>query len=335
MSTAVVRYQALDKCFRNTGRKYGIDDLVEACNVALYDHYGSNEGVKKRQVYKDINFMQSDASYAAPIVKEKEGRKAYYKYADINYSINKQPLTEKEKQEIKEMLITFNRFVGLPEFEWMEEITTRLEANFQLGIQVNKVMEFEQNPYLKGSEYIKEIYHSIVNKSVLSLNYKSYKSDKEINIELHPYFLKQYNNRWFLFGKNPLYDNITNLALDRIVQLKQISKEYIPTEIDFQEYFEDIIGVTFSEGKEIVKVKLQIDGNLWPYIESKPLHGSQKLIEKKEDCTFISIEVIPNYELESLLLQFGEKIIVLEPKEFKDKLHQRIKRLDENYNNAD
>lgn len=29
---AVIRYQALNKCFRNTGRQYFIDDLVEACS---------------------------------------------------------------------------------------------------------------------------------------------------------------------------------------------------------------------------------------------------------------------------------------------------------------
>ena len=71
---AVIRYQALDKCFRNTGRKYFIDDLVDACNVELYNYSGSDDGVKKRQVYEDINFMQSESGYNAPIEKENEGK---------------------------------------------------------------------------------------------------------------------------------------------------------------------------------------------------------------------------------------------------------------------
>lgn len=332
---AVIRYQALDKCFRNNGRKYFIDDLVEACNVEIYNYSGSDNGVKKRQVYEDINFMQSESGYNAPIEKEKEGKKVYYRYSDINFTINKQPLTASEAQELKETLLTFNRFKGLPQFEWVEEMATRLEANFQLGEQVNQVMEFEGNPFLKGAEFIKVIYHSIIDKTAVSINYKSFKSEEVLILELHPYFLKQYNNRWFVFGKNPLYPNITNLALDRIQSISQVSNKYIPSDIDFTDYFEDIIGVTFTDGIDIVKLKLQIDNNLWPYIDSKPLHGSQKKLDQNENDTIIELSVIPNYELESQLLQFGEKIVVLEPLGFKRKIQNRIKASLENYNCAD
>ncbi len=60
------------------------------------------------------------------------GRKVYYFYSDINFTINNQPLTESEAQELKETLITLNRYKGLPQFEWIESMTTRLEASFQL-----------------------------------------------------------------------------------------------------------------------------------------------------------------------------------------------------------
>ena len=32
---ASIRYQALDKCFRNRGRKFFVEDLILACNVAV------------------------------------------------------------------------------------------------------------------------------------------------------------------------------------------------------------------------------------------------------------------------------------------------------------
>ena len=34
---AIIRYQTLDKCFRNPGRTYYIDDLIQACNDAIYE----------------------------------------------------------------------------------------------------------------------------------------------------------------------------------------------------------------------------------------------------------------------------------------------------------
>lgn len=331
----IIRYQALDKCFRNGVIKYFIDDLVEACNEAINNFSGNLEGVKKRQVYCDILFMESENGYSAPIKKGKIGRKVYYFYSDINFSINNQPLTESEAQELKETLVTLNRFKGLPQFEWIESMTTRLEASFQLGEEANQVIEFDQNEFLKGKEFVKILYHSITKKIVLTALYQSFGSDKEINLEFHPYYLKQYNNRWFVFGKNPLFDNITNLALDRLIDIQMTDKVFIETDIDFKEYFEDIIGVTFNEKLNPIIVSLRIDQSLWPYIETKPIHGSQKIVAKTTDYTDIRLELIPNYELESLILQHGEKVTVLEPRNLSDKIQDRIQQLIKKYKCAE
>lgn len=331
----ILRYQTLDRCFRNTARRYFIDDLIDACQQAIYNFTGKTEGVQRRQLYDDIAFMKSEDGYAAPIEKDKVGRKVYYYYSDINFTINNQPLTESEAIELKETLITLNRFKGLPQFEWIESMTTRLEASFQFGENANQIIEFEENEFLKGKEHIKELYHAITNKTPLSISYKSFNADNQMEIELHPYYLKQYNNRWFVFGKNPLYNNITNLALDRIQDTQPIDSNFIETDVDFKEYFEDIIGVTFNEALQPCKIVLRIEQSLWPYIETKPLHGSQKLKNNLEEHVDIELELIPNYELESLILQHGEKILVLEPLELKTKIQDRIAKLIKKYNSAD
>lgn len=330
----IIRYQTLDKCFRNTSRKYFIEDLIVACQQAIYNFSGNAEGVQRRQIYDDLAFMKSEEGYAAPIEKDKVGRKVYYFYSDINFTINNQPLTESEAIELKETLLTLNRFKGLPQFEWVESMTTRLEASFQFGLEANQVIEFEQNEFLKGKEFINPLYHSIINKTPLSITYKSFNASAEKPIEFHPYYLKQYNNRWFVFGKNPSFENITNLALDRIVDINTSDAEFIDSDIDFKEYFEDIIGVTSKIGQNPQKILLRIESDLWPYIETKPLHGSQKVKQRDIDCTVISLELIPNYELESIILLHGEKIQVLEPVELKLKIQDRITQLIKKYNRA-
>lgn len=129
---ATIRYQALDRCFRNPGKRYNIEDLVNVCNEALSDVDPASSGIKKRQVYEDIKFMQDSRGFDAPIETYKDGRNAYYRYSDSNYSTNSQPLNEMEAQQLKESLLTLRRFKGLPQFDWMEELSTRLEHTFQL-----------------------------------------------------------------------------------------------------------------------------------------------------------------------------------------------------------
>ena len=332
---AIIRYQALDKCFRNKSKRYFIDDLVNACQSAIENFTGNAEGVQKRQVYDDIAFMISENGYNAPIEKDKMGRKVYYYYSDVNFSINNQPLTESEALELKETLITLNRFKGLPQFEWIENITTRLEASFQFGEQANEIIEFDQNEFLKGKEFINTLYHAIINKTVLLVTYESFKSELNTIIEFHPYYLKEYNNRWFSFGKNPNFDNITNLALDRIINIEISDKQYAETRIDFKEYFEDIIGVTFDENQTPIEVTIRIEKSLWPYIKTKPLHGSQKFKQEQQDHIDISLQLIPNYELESMLLQYGERLTVLEPETLRKSLKERTKMMMGNYNSVD
>ena len=75
-----------------------------------------------------------------------------------------------------------------------------------------------------------------------------------------------------------------------------------------------------------------IDSGEAPYILSKPIHKSQSVVEEHEDgSVIVSIKVIPNYELEQLLLSFGERIKILSPDSLRNNILARIKKNIENY----
>lgn len=327
---ATIRYQALDRCFRNSGRRYYIEDLIEACNEALLDVNPDSSGIKRRQIYEDIKFMQDSRGFDAPVESFKDGRRAYYRYTDPNFTINNQPLNEQEAQQLKESLLTLSRFRGMPQFDWVEEMRVRLEQTFHLKTEDN-ILSFEENPYLTGREYIGDIYNAIVNEMVLNITYKPFKAPESLLFVIHPYHLKQYNNRWFLFGLNDeQQEGIFNLALDRIQGIEESRVAYIPNEeIDFDEYFDDVIGVSVNNDEPIQKVILKVDEDLLPYITSKPLHGSQ--IQHRDDPTKIELNLQLNYELESQLLSHGEKIEVIEPAGLRERIKERIKKLNNKY----
>ncbi|MBI9062116.1 MAG: WYL domain-containing protein [Marinilabiliaceae bacterium] len=320
---ATIRYQALDRCFCNPGRKYYIDDLVKACNEALSDIDPDTSGVKKRQVYADIKFMSDSKGFDAPIETKRDGRKTYYHYSDLKFSINNQPINEQEAQQLKESLLTLSRFTGLPQFEWIEDMKVRLEHTFKLKTDAH-VLSFEENPYLTGREHIGQLYDAIINQKALQVESKSFKHDHSFYYKIHPYHLKQYNNRWFLFALNEDRKEITNIPLDRITNISSLHIPYIPnTTYNFEDYFEDIIGVTIPIDQEPQKVVLKIDAKLWPYIETKPIHGSQRTKEVNTDYTIIELDLYLNYELEAQILSRGEQIEVLQPQELREKIHKR------------
>lgn len=334
-SHPLVRYFALDNCFSNFYRKYYIEDLIQVCNEALYEYTGEsrysdplNPGISRRQIFEDIKFMESSSSWEIPLEKIKEGKRVYYRYSDKDYSIKKQPVTSEEVSQIREMTFLLNRFKGLPQCEWIEELTTNLEDKLGIKGTTKSVISMEANAYIEGVKYLSPIFNAIVNKQVLHIIYTPF-NKPECEWDIHPYYIKQYNNRWFLLGLNNEEQRISHIALDRIKTIEASAIPYIEDSIieDIDEYFSDVIGVTIPHNKEVVRVKLQFSPNRYPYIISKPLHESMRKVDNEN--RIVAIDVIPNRELESLILSFGADVEVLEPQELREQIASKIT---ENYN---
>jgi predicted DNA-binding transcriptional regulator YafY len=120
-----------------------------------------------------------------------------------------------------------------------------------------------------------------------------------------------------------------NMALDRIKTIEEAKIKYKENDIDWEWYFYDIIGVTKKIDDELQTIKLWFSPNQAPYIITKPIHPSQK-IKNSEDGLEVTINVVPNYELEKLILSFGESVKVISPKYFQeiilDRLNESVKK---------
>lgn len=328
---AYLRYQVLDKCFSNRYRIFFIDDLLYEVNQALEEFNGVGSKVERRQLFDDIRFMESEVGFSIPLERIRQGKRVYYRYSDKNFSIKNQKISDDEIETINSALMVLLRFRGIPQFEWVYEIFPKLQSAFQNKEPI-EVICFDQNEYLVGLDNLPKLYKSIINKSVLKIKYQSFKESEQKLLIIHPYYLKQFNKRWFLFGLNNEEKIIYNLPLDRIKSISQCSGKYIEnTTLDFKEYFEDIIGVSFTQNEKPIKIKLKINNEVTPYILTKPLHGSQKKIETKTDGTIIEIEVIPNIELRQLILSYGDGIEVISPESFRDQIKNVINNMNRTY----
>ena len=327
---AMIRYQALDRCFSNRYKRYYIEDLVEECNKAIYEFTGSLEGVKKRTIFSDISYMESPQGWNAPIKRVYEGKRCYYVYEEENFSINNKDLSEAELETIDEALVMLNRFKGVEGFDWVDEFVTNFED--KLGRKKNEVpvIGYQKNPFLKGIENLSVIYNYIVNRQVLKITYEHFVKGKMVHV-VHPYYLKEYNNRWFLFGiTEQKRDFLISLPLDRMVDIEPMHIEYIPNkDFNFEEYFEDVVGVSVPMSGTPDKVVLKFEKSRFPYVETKPLHPSQRIIDKDE-C-IVQIEVHQNSELNSLIFSFGDQVEVLAPDSLRNQFKAKINKLSEKY----
>jgi predicted DNA-binding transcriptional regulator YafY len=173
-------------------------------------------------------------------------------------------------------------------------------------------------------DYYKQIFDAIVNKQAIDIDYHPFGKDiKQITVS--PYHLKQYNNRWFLIGKCGDFDGLSNYAIDRIEGIKELGRaKYIPLEedFDFDEYFEDVVGVSVVDAT-VEDVVIYANEKAFNYIFTKPLHESQ-IIKREllpDGRREIDLKVKDNYELRALLRSFGSQIEVIKP----DSLRKELK----------
>jgi predicted DNA-binding transcriptional regulator YafY len=312
---AVIRYRALDRCFSNRRIKYDISKLIEAVSTALNDFGEDTKGISRATVYADIVFMKSARGYNIDLDENfKDGRTRYYRYTDADFSINKLPLTEVELNQLQTTVSTLSLFKGLPQFEWIEELIPKLRQGISTEQNNATIIDFDSNRYLKGIEHIGTLYNAVFYKRVLSITYQPYQQEKASEIMIHPHFLKQYNNRWFLFGYNPEAEKPNwNLALDRIVDIKETQKKYLASTINWNEYFDDIIGVTKEDGRNVETITLHFFEKAGKYVETKPIHGSQWSQWLDNGILEVRLKLIPNYEFFSLMLSYADKVRVMYP----------------------
>lgn len=326
---ALIRRQVLDSCL-SSNINYTLLQLMEKCNERLREH-GFKQVSSENTIRTDLAEME-DQFPEAEIVSIRDGRNIFYRYRNRDFSIYNRPMSDAEIVGLTQALSVLSRFDGMPGYEWLDSLLERFRTSISIDTKVPHVVGFDENIDLKGREHFAPLLQAILSKQVLLVRYVSYRTEKEFNVILHPWYLKQYNNRWFLFGLDSENNRLANLAFDRIMEFTTIPRSYIPNEeINFFEFFDDMVGVSRKVDDRPQEVRLHVSSVQLPYILSKPIHGTQRVVERTDDGAIISIQVILNYELNQLLLSLGQHVTVLSPLELRQNIAQRISQMNANY----
>ena len=329
----LIRYKILDKCFRNPYKNYYFESLLEAVNETLYEITGDEEGIKTRQLRDDIAFMRSPEGWNIELAELTEGKKKIYRYQDLNFSINNAPLNEVEMNQFQSAIQVLSQFEGMPQFDGIQAIIAKLKTDLKLSSNQKPFIGFDSAQDLKGIEHFSTLYNAVQNKTPLEITYKDFKTEEPYTYIFHPYYLKEYNNRWFLFGLHPESGKPDwNVAMDRIVAIKPILVSFIENDcMDWQDYFSDIIAVSKPIDAKIEEVVLHFNQLTGRYMENKSIHETQKHKWLDANTLELKIKVILNYELERLVLSYGESVRVVAPHILKEKIKERLLKGLENY----
>lgn len=318
---ALIRYKTIDKCLQNNYKEWTLEDLIDACSDALFEYEGKESYVSKRTIQLDIQMMRSDKlGYNAPIVVYD---RKYYKYENPEYSIVNIPVTDKDVKVMNEAIQLLKQFKDFSLFKEMDGVLERLEDSVYSSQKNHRaIIHLDKNEQLKGLEFIDVIYEAIQSKIVIEVTYQSFSARNSSKIIVHPQLLKEYNNRWFLLALHN--EKLLTMALDRMIIIEQVkTTAYKDLQIDGDEYYKDIVGVTVANVCA-ERVQFRIDAKNTPYVITKPFHKSQRIISQGDNGVIFNIFVQINFELERLILGFGDSIEVIKPEKLRNRILKKL-----------
>lgn len=172
-------------------------------------------------------------------------------------------------------------------------------------------VSFDSRDAVKGLEYIEPLLQAIKSQYHVNLVYHSFFKEKETMFKLMPYHLREFDGRWYLVGITDKSELV--FGLDRIVSLETTAKKFNRnTKIDPKERFDNIIGISWGEGK-LETIKLHFSVEQTKYIKSLPLHSSQVIDIENENGSEVTLTLEPNFEFMRRLMALGSAVKVKSP----------------------
>lgn len=318
---ALIRYHTIDKCLQRKNKTWKWEDLSQACYEAVNEIRPVAEKNKfsKRTIDNDIKILRSDIlGYNAPIV----CKNGIYSYADPNYSINNCSLNASELSAIKLAAIILSSYKGFDFSKLLDNVSSKLESKpIWKGIEkMEQFVQFEGIEIANGKEHLDTIMNAILEKQPLEILYKRFEDNNPKSHILHPYLLKEYRGRWYVVGKTEKRLTINTFALDRIIELRHSNNTYLKNDaIDINIFFKNTIGVGFTENKP-EKIVLKLNALQANYVKSQAIHFTQEIISESESEIVLSLFLVINNELISMLLSFQDALEILEPIHLREKI---------------
>ena len=342
-SEASQRYRIIDKLLRNSYNTYpSLDGLC----AAIYKELGTK--VSRETVQKDIALMKKSlkkGGFEAPILFKKAYNGYCYDEKFPDYSILNFGFNEKSLETIQLAAGVLQRFQGIMASDAYHSALNKLYSalNIERSAQdknlVNAILP-QETTYLRGMENFKIFVDAIKLKKPVSLIHYSYWHRKFKCIIVHPYLLKESNDRWYVYGHSESEEHVEEplrfFGIDRIYDPVIVNSHFI--EANSEEYrttFSNKIGINVIRKDGIEKtetISLWVSSTMANFIKSMPLHKSQTIKQYGlNGDILVTINVVPTKELVSLVLSYGQNMELIEPKWMRKEIKKELQQMTSNY----
>jgi len=286
--------------------------------------------LSRRQAAREIENMR--LYFNAPVEYSMEER-GYY-YSDHTFEFPSAMISE---EELISLIIAKRLSVTIPDSRRKNQLHAffeSLSASFDIdAARLEKKISLKNIRYYRVKPGVFDaVIHGLNRDRKLHITYYSVHKKEDSRRTVQPLHLILYMGNWHIFAYCELKKDIRDFALSRIedVQVLDEPVEEQYKTIDIKKKIERSYGI-FFEGPE-TRVVLRFSSVVSDYVREQVWFPGQKVIDDPEGEGIILTFAVTDFrEVAREVLQFGADAEVLEPKELRDIVIEKVRRLNELY----
>ena len=180
-----------------------------------------------------------------------------------------------------------------------------------------------------GVENVQIILEAIDKQKGIECVYYSFDRATKKQQLLIPYFLKTWEQRWYLAAEpDNHHHGISIFALERMDNIRLTEKKMLPSnDVTADEYWEGSFGVNHSDNQVPEQIVIKAYGAQAEYIRALPIHESQKELERTDEYTIFEYHIVPCFNLFQQLLWHREKLEIIEPIKMREEMKKIVQNI--------
>lgn len=172
-----------------------------------------------------------------------------------------------------------------------------------------------------SERFLTDIISAMRDSRVINLCYQSFWNPEPHFVNVRPYCVKHFKQRWYMLGDSDL--GLRIYSLDRFVDMEELEERFeLPKDFDAEGYFRDYFGVIIGDAPE--DIKLRVVPDQVKYFRTLPLHWSQKETVQEDGSSVFSYHIAPTFDFVQEILSHGSDVEVLEPLELRENISDII-----------
>ncbi len=189
-------------------------------------------------------------------------------------------------------------------------------------------------PIPSAYEHLTAILEAMKENRVINITYCAFNKDKYYTFPIEPYCVKLFENRWYVLSRNVQYNAMRIYGLDRIEKLEITDTMFnLPKDFSASDYFCGYYGIVVGYDIEPQRIVIRVTKDHVPYMQSLPIHHSQKLLQHTKEYSDFELYVAPTYDFIMRLLQVGTMIEVIKPLSLRKTMKEKISEMLKMYKN--